>query len=70
MPENHLVGKLEKAINLSFIYELIIDLYSPYGKESIDPIVLIKHNIIQYLFGIRSMGQTIKEVEVNAAYRW
>lgn len=70
VPEEHLVRKLEEAIDLTFIHELVIDLYSPYGKESIDPIVLIKLNIIQYLFGIRSMRQTIKEVEVNAAYRW
>ena len=32
--------------------------------------VLIKLNIIKYAFGIRSMRQTIKEVEVNLAYRW
>jgi len=70
VPEEHLVRKLEKAIDLSFIYELVIGLYSPFGKESIDPIALIKLNIIQYLFGIRSMRQTIKEVEVNNAYRW
>ena len=25
---------------------------------------------IQYLFGIRSMRQTIREIEVNVAYRW
>ncbi|BDP76082.1 hypothetical protein EfmAA242_03100 [Enterococcus faecium] len=25
---------------------------------------------IQYLFGIRSMRQTIKEVDTNVAYRW
>lgn len=70
VPEEHQVRKLEKAIDLSFIHELVINLYSSYGNESIDPIVLIKLNIIQYLFGIRSMRQTIKEVEVNAAYRW
>lgn len=29
--EEHPVRKLEKAINLAFIHELIIDLYSPYG---------------------------------------
>lgn len=40
------------------------------GRPSIDPVVLIKLNIIQYTFGIRSMRQTIKEVEVNSAYRW
>ncbi len=25
---------------------------------------------IQYTFGIRSMRQTIKEIETNVAYRW
>lgn len=30
----------------------------------------IKLVFIQYLFGIRSMRQTIKEVETNMAYRW
>ena len=25
---------------------------------------------IQYLFGIKSMRQTIKDIEVNVAYRW
>ena len=70
VPENHLVRKLEKAIDLRFIYPLVKDLYSAVGKESIDPVVLIKLNIIQYTFGIRSMRQTIKEIEVNNAYRW
>ena len=32
--------------------------------------MLIKLNVIQYTFGIRSMRQTIKEIEVNVAYRW
>ena len=26
--------------------------------------------MIQYLYGIRSMRQTIKEIEVNLAYKW
>jgi len=70
VPEEHIVRRLEKAIDLNFIHKLTKGLYSPYGKESIDPIVLIKLNIVQYLFGIRSIRQTIKEIEVNAAYRW
>lgn len=67
--EEHLVRKLENAIDLSFIHELTKDLYSPFGKESIDPIVLIKLNIVQYLFGIRSMRQTIKNIIVDAGYK-
>lgn len=70
VPKNHLVRKLEKAINLDFIYDEVRDLYKPYGRESIDPVVLIKIVMIQYLFGIRSMRQTLKDIEVNTAYRW
>ena len=35
-----------------------------------DPVMLIKIPFIQYLYGIRSMRQTVKEIEVNVAYRW
>ena len=35
-----------------------------------DPVMLIKIPFIQYLYGIRSMRQTIREIEVNGAYRW
>jgi len=70
VPENHLVRKIEKAIDMRFIYPLVQELYSCDGRESIDPVVLIKLNVIQYTFGIRSMRQTIKEIEVNTAYRW
>lgn len=35
-----------------------------------DPVMLIKIPFIQYLYGIRSMRQTVKELEVNVAYRW
>jgi transposase len=70
VPENHLVRKLESAIDFSFIYPLVEDLYSGLGRPSIDPVVLFKMTFIQYIFGIRSMRQTIKEIETNMAYRW
>ncbi len=70
VPNNHLVRKLEAAIDFSFIYPLVEHLYSPNGRPSIDPVVLFKMTFIQYVFGIRSMRQTIKEIETNMAYRW
>ena len=45
-------------------------MYSDKGRPGIDPVSLFKIVFIQYLFGIRSMRQTIKEIEVNVAYRW
>jgi transposase len=46
------------------------DVYSEVGSPSIDPVILIKLIFIQYTFGIRSMRQTIAEVETNMVYRW
>jgi transposase len=71
VPEDHLVRKIDAAIDFDFIYDLVEEYYSPdNGRPSIDPVVLIKMVLIQYLFGIRSMRQTIKEIETNVAYRW
>ncbi|WP_312009675.1 transposase, partial [Shouchella clausii] len=71
VPEDHLVRKLDAVINFDFIYDLVEDLYSKdKGRPSVDPVVLVKMVFIQYIFGIRSMRQTIKEIETNVAYRW
>lgn len=71
VPENHLVRKLESAIDFNFIYDLVEDKYSEdTGRPCLDAVVLFKIVLIQYIFGIRSMRQTIKEIELNVAYRW
>lgn len=71
VPSNHLLRIIDKAIDWSFIYELVEDKYSQdTGRPSMDPVTLIKIPLIQYLYGIKSMRQTVKEIEVNVAYRW
>ena len=71
VPKEHLVRKLEAAIDWSFIYELVEPLYSEdNGRPSLDPVTLIKLPVLQYMFGIRSMRQTVAEARVNTAYRW
>ena len=71
VPEDHLLRKIDEHIDFSFIYDLVEEKYSSdTGRPSIDPVTLIKIPIIQYMFGIKSMRQTIKEIEVNMAYRW
>lgn len=70
VPEDHLVRKLEEAIDWCFIYPLVKPLYSLYGRPSIDPVILFKMIFINYVFGINSMRKTCKEIKVNLAYRW
>ncbi len=71
VPKEHLLRKIDRAIDWDFIYELVEDKYShKVGRPSIDPITIIKIPVLQYLYGIKSMRQTIKEIEVNVGYRW
>ncbi len=71
VPKDHLLRQIEETVDFSFIYDLVEDSYYPdNGRPSLDPVLLIKIPIIQTLFGIRSMRQTIKDIEVNVAYRW
>jgi len=71
IPGEHLLRRIEKTVDFSFIYPLAEDRCSPdKGKPGADPAVLVKTVLIQYLYGIRSMRQTIEEIQYNVAYRW
>lgn len=71
VPEDHLLRKIERVMDYEWLYALL----SPYychdnGRPGIDPVVLIKMVLIQHLFGIASLRQTYREIQVNVAYRW
>ena len=70
VPQDHEVRRLERAVNWEFIYPEVKNLYSDFGRPSIDPVILFKMIIINYTFGINSMRRTCREIEVNLAYRW
>ena len=72
VPKNHILREIDAAIDFNFIYDEVEGMYSDFdgGRPGIDPVSLFKIVMIQYIFGIRSMRQTIKEIESNYAYRW
>lgn len=71
VPEEHLLRKIDKAIEFRHIYEIVGKLYSAdNGRPSVDPVVLFKMVLIQHLYGIRSLRQTYSEITMNIAYRW
>ena len=68
VPKGHLLRKIDAAVDFTHIYELVEDLYSEdNGRPSCDPVVLFKLVLIQHLFGIRSLRQTMRDAEVNVA---
>ena len=70
IPKDHLLRKIDSAVDFSHIYDIVGDLYSAdKGRKSVDPVVLFKIVLIQHLYGIPSLRQTIREIDMNMAYR-
>lgn len=71
VPENHLLRKIDKVIDFSFINEICKPYYcADNGRPAIEPETLFKMLFIGYLYGIRSERRLVEEVKVNVAYRW
>jgi transposase len=71
VPKDHLLRKIDKAIDFGFIREKVRSLYcADNGRPAIDPVVLFKMLFIGYLFGVRSERQLVRDIQVNVAYRW
>ena len=70
VPKFHLLRKIDRAIEWRKIYPIVENKYSKIGRPSIDPVVLVKMVMLQHIYGIRSLRQTVAEIEVNVAYRW
>ncbi len=71
VPQDHLLRKIDKVVDFNHIYDLVEHLYcEDNGRPAVDPVVLVKMVLIQHLYGIKSLRQTVKEVDMNIAYRW
>ena len=71
VPENHLLRKIDRAVDFDRIYDFVEDLYClDNGRPSIDPVILFKMVLIQHLYGIRSLRRIAEETSMNVAYRW
>lgn len=71
VPEEHLLRKIDKYIDFSFINEMCKPYYCENnGRPAIEPEILFKMLFIGYLYGIRSERRLVEEVRVNMAYRW
>ena len=71
VPEDHLLRKVEKAVDFSFIHDLCKDLYCPdNGRPAIEPELLFRMLFLGYLYGIKSEVKLAQEVNENIAFKW
>ena len=71
VPENHLLRKIDRSIDFSFINKLCAPLYSEnVGRPAVEPEVLFRMLFVGYLYGIRSERRLEEEINYNFAYKW
>lgn len=70
IPENHILKRINSAISLSFINELLKDSYcSNFGRPAKEPEMMMRILILQYLYNL-SDERVIEDLSVNLAYMW
>ena len=70
VPADHLVRRLDAALDLGFVRTRLAPTYSQTGRPSVDPELMMRMLLVGYLFGIRSERRLCEEVRLNLAYRW
>lgn len=70
VPADHLLRGIERFLDLSDLRRHLEAYYSPTGRPSVDPELMIRMLLVGYCFGIRSERRLCEEVHLNLAYRW
>ncbi len=70
VPESHLLKRINAAISLSFINELLADRYCRnFGRPAKEPEMMLRIQILKYLYNL-SDEQLMQDLAVNLAYKW
>jgi transposase len=70
VPPAHMLRSIDRFVDLGELRAGLAPFYSPIGRPSIDPELLIRMLLVGYCFGIRSERRLCEEVHLNLAYRW
>lgn len=70
IPPDHLLRRIDQVLCFDDLRPQLAALYSPVGRPSIDPELMIRMLLVGYLYGIRSETRLCEEVHLNLAYRW
>jgi transposase len=70
VPADHMLRSIDRFVDLDGLRQHLAPFYSPIGRPSIDPELLIRMLLVGYCFGIRSERRLCEEVHLNLAYRW
>jgi transposase len=70
IPVDHLLIKINKVVDFSFVNELVKDKYNPdFGRPAEDPEFMLRLCLLQYLYGDSDRG-VIENACLNLAYKY
>ena len=70
VPAGHLLRRVDRALDPAGVRDALAAGYSPVGRPSVDPELLLRLLPVGYLYGITSERRLVEEVRVNAAWSW
>ena len=69
IPKDHLLVKINDTADFSFVYDLLKDKYSSFGRESKDPAMMVKILLLEYLYFLSDV-EIAKRIQTDVAFRW
>jgi len=70
IPSDHLLRRIDQFLDFNAIRQHLKPYYSPIGRPSIDPELMIRMLLVGYCYGIHSERRLCEEISMNLAYRW
>jgi transposase len=70
VPKDNFYRRLEAALDLSFVRELVRDCYASSGRPSVDPVVFFRLQLVRFFEDIRSERQLMEVAADRLSVRW
>jgi len=70
LPRDHLLRRVDRLLDMSELRSALVPYYSPRGRPSVDPELLIRMALIGRIYAISSERRLCEELRYNLAYRW
>jgi transposase len=70
VPKDNFYRRLERAVDLSFVRELVRDRYALGGRPSVDPVVFFKLQLVLFFEDLRSERQLMEVAADRLSIRW
>jgi transposase len=70
VPKDNFYRRLQATLDLSFVRDLVRDLYATLGRPSVDPVVFFKLQLVLFFEDLRSERQLMEVVADRLSIRW